>query len=202
MTKYLHRKWHSIILVLIFFVIIIIFRKSNLFTGLIGEAKSNYTLEDAIYNFNNNENKILDLVYYYNKVTASIKDEKAIMLGFNKKKINIAYYSLNGKVDEADQNWGKSNININSPYLDSFLIKTGLHKIELDSLLIKLRYTNCISISDKDPIVLKYNYSGLGLYSYYIFKDNMADSVKEMYKGEFNDYIIRKNVVIVYTNSL
>jgi hypothetical protein len=72
----------------------------------------------------------------------------------------------------------------------------------LNTLRVKLEKSGCINIMSGEPVRIEYRYSGLGLFSYYVFSQPLSDEMIHTYTKEFRDSIISKNVVVIYTSAL
>ena len=101
------------------------------------------------------------------------------------------------KVDSIHQNnW---NLKIESHKVDSLLTKLNWTTKELKTLKEKLDKANCISISGtNDPIVIGWQRSGMGLFSYVIFDQNLNENKIKDYNDGCTYIFYKDNVVLEY----
>lgn len=149
-----------------------------------------YDKNDLIENYEERTEKILDVKNYYKSI---LPDSASVTIEFdNDKDLGIFHV----RVDSIYQsNW---NLKINSPKVDSLLTELNWTTKELRILKEKLDKANCISIAGKDPVVIGWQRSGMGMFSYNIFDSNLEkDKIKD-----YNDgctYIFYKdNIVLEY----
>ena len=62
----------------------------------------------------------------------------------------------------------------------------------------KLESIKCIGISNRIPTEIEYDYRGMGIFSYYIFNNNLNDADKEKYSDGCSTLFYKNNVVLAY----
>lgn len=149
-----------------------------------------YTKKDLIANFEERNVEMFEVKRYFNSI---LPDNAGVYIEFkNDKELGIFHV----KVDSVHQeNW---NLSIKSPKVDSLLIQLGWTTKELYILKAKLDKANCISIANRNPINIGWQRSGMGLFSYVIFDQNLnADQIEEYNDGCINIFY-KDNIVLQY----
>jgi hypothetical protein len=149
-----------------------------------------YTKEDLIKNYELKESEILEVKNYFE----SILPENAIVhIEFNNNdELGIFHVKTNRPYEN---NW---NLKIKSAKTDSLLNDLGWTRKELKILKTKLGNANCISISSRKPITIGWQRSGMGMFFYKIFENNLPDSLISEYNDGCTYIFYRDNVVLEY----
>jgi hypothetical protein len=156
----------------------------GIFTG------PSYDKKDLIENYEARTNEILAVKNYYKSI---LPDGASVTIEFdNDKELGIFHV----KADSVYQsNW---NLKIKSPKVDSLLTELNWTTKELRILKEKLDKANCISIAGKNPVVIGWQRSGMGKFSYLIFDQNLDESkIKEYNDGCYNIFY-KDNIVLEY----
>jgi len=166
-----------------------------------GTSEKKHSKKDAIENYNKREKEIIELVEYF---TSKVPDNKDVSfgLGGNDNQFDIGVSAANGIIDSNYPIIGGSNLELHSRKADSALSLLSWSDETVNVLKEKLEKSKCINIMSGNPIRIEYKYSGMGLYSYFIFNKRLADSTIKMYNRELGDTVIRDNVVVLFTSSL
>lgn len=166
------------------------------------ENEKGYTIQDAIDNFNKNEEDFNKLVTYYHLNT---RKDRMIFLGLGKKAnhFDIGIGLPEGKIDNEFSSIGVSDLKLDSNKADSLLLVLGWNKQTVESLLDMLKKVNCVNITSGDPVRLDCKYNGIGVFSYLIFDEPLSDNeIFYFRKGKSTNPAIRNNVVITYSAPL
>jgi hypothetical protein len=129
----------------------------------------------------------IDLVVY-EKISDTTDNE----LLFRKWNIDIENYEPEPQSDYDKKYNGKTN---------SFeLTKTKLNWTNetIIELFKKIEEAGCIGISSWEPMVIEYDYRGLGVYSYKIFKEELNEQLIEKYNDSCTNIYYKDNIVLSY----
>lgn len=182
------------VLLIIFGIVLLIFGGfmlflhiafNGLFTG------PSYDKKDLIENYEKRTTEIIEAKNYFKSI---VPDDARVTIEFdNDKELGIFHV----KVDSIyESNW---NLKIKSPKVDSLLTELKWTTKELKILKEKLDKVNCISISGaNDPIVIGWQRSGMGKFSYVIFDDNLKENKIKDYNDGCTYIFYKENVVLEY----
>ncbi len=156
----------------------------NLFTGPF------YDKSDLIENYEERTEAIIDVKNYFKSI---LPDSARVDIEFeNDNKLGIFHV----RTDNNDQNnW---NLRIKSHRVDSLLSELKWTTKQLETLKEKLDNANCISISGRNPVVIGWQRSGLGKFSYDIFDNNLKASQLEQYNNGCTYIYYKDNIVLEY----
>lgn len=156
----------------------------GIFTGPI------YDKNDLIENYEARTEKIHDVKNYYKSI---LPDGASVTIEFgNDKELGIFHV----RADSIYQNnW---NLKIKSPKVDSLLTELNWTTKELKILKVKLDNANCISISGNNPVVIGWQRSGMGKFSYTIFDNNLEKDKIEDYNDGCTYIFYKDNIVLEY----
>lgn len=156
----------------------------GIFTG------PSYDKKDLIENYEARTDEILDVKNYYKSI---LLDGASVSIEFdNDKELGIFHV----KADSIYQsNW---NLKIKSPKVDSLLTELNWTTKELRILKEKLDKANCISIAGKEPIVIGWQRSGMGMFSYNIFDSDLEKDKIEDYNDGCTYIFYKDNIVLEY----
>jgi len=179
---------------LIFFgIILLIFGGFYLFLHIAFDGiftGPSYDKEDLIENYEERKEEILDVKEYFKSI---LPNGASVTIEFdNDKELGIFHV----KADSIYQsNW---NLKIKSPQVDSLLTELNWTTKELKILKEKLDKANCISISGKDPVVIGWQRSGMGMFSYNIFDSDLEKDKIEDYNDGCTYIFYKDNIVLEY----
>lgn len=156
----------------------------GIFTG------PSYGKNDLIDNYEKRTDEILDAISYFKSILPNGSD---VTIEFtNNNELNIFHV----RVDSIHQsNW---NLKINSTKVDSLLTELNWSTKELKKLKEKLDKANCISIGGKEPIEIGWQRSGMGIFSYLIFDQNLSKEKIEDYNDGCTNIFYKNNIVLQY----
>ncbi|MBL1411074.1 hypothetical protein [Sphingobacterium faecale] len=156
----------------------------GLFTGV------SYDKRDLIENYEKRKEEIIDVRNYF---TSILPEGTDVMLEFNN---NNELGIFHVTVDSIHQsNW---NLEINSLKVDSLLNEINWTKEKLKILKEKLDKANCISIAGRDPVVIGWQRSGMGLFSYVLFNQNLNEDMIKDYNDGCSYIFYKDNIVLKY----
>ena len=156
----------------------------GIFTG------PSYDKNDLIENYEQRKIEILDVKKYYKSI---LPEGSYVDIEFkNDNELGIFHV----RIDSVFQsNW---NLKIESPKVDSLLTELKWSTKELKILKEKLDKANCISIAGKEPIVIGWQRSGMGMFSYVIFDQNLNKDKIEDYNDGCTNIFYKENIVLQY----
>jgi len=156
----------------------------GLFTG------PSYDKNDLIENYEARTEESLDVKNYYK---SNLPTGATVFIEFaNDKELGIFHV----KADSIYQsNW---NLKIKSPRVDSLLTELNWTDKELKVLKEKLDNANCISIAGTDPVVIGWQRSGMGKFSYNIFDSSLEKDKIEEYNDGCTYIFYKENIVLEY----
>ncbi|MBC3540321.1 hypothetical protein ACFSC6_02835 [Rufibacter sediminis] len=155
----------------------------GIFTG------PSYFKEDLAENFEERKTQIIEAKNYFGSI---VPKETFVKIEFEKGQLGIFHIKKNGIYQN---NW---NLDINSKKVDSLLQVLGWTKTELKTLKSKLDKANCISAESGNPITIGWQRSGMGMYFYNIFDQNLNDSLISVYNDSCTYIFYKDNVVLEY----
>jgi hypothetical protein len=145
--------------------------------------------QDLINNYEEKKTEINEVKAFIN---SKITEDTYIHIEFKNDGLGIFHIEKNGIYDS---NW---NLDIDSKKTDSLLTVIGWTNNELEILKNKLDAANCISISNGSPTTVGWQRSGMGMYFYNIFDQNLSESLKYEYNGGCTHSFYKDNVVLEY----
>lgn len=148
-----------------------------------------YYPEDLAENYNEKEKEIKDLINFTNKNTP-----KGTKIHIELEGNELTIFHINNDSIKSS-NW---NIDINSKKADSLLNIIGWTNKKLEKLEIKLEEANCISISNGNPCNIGWQRSGMGMYMYNLFEENLNDSLINSYNDSCSYIFYKENIVFQY----
>ncbi|MDD3772624.1 MAG: hypothetical protein PHC38_08220 [Weeksellaceae bacterium] len=156
----------------------------RIFTG------PSYDKKDLIENYEQRKEEILDVKFFYKSI---LPEGSYIDIEFkNDNELGIFHV----RIDSVFQsNW---NLKIESPKVDSLLTELKWSTKDLKILKEKLDKANCISIAGKEPTVIGWQRSGMGMFSYVIFDQNLNKDKIEDYNDGCRNIFYKENIVLQY----
>lgn len=149
-----------------------------------------YNKKDLIENYKKKKDEIIEVRNYFKSI---LPDGAGVSIEFkNDDELSIFHVKLDSVYQS---NW---KLNTKSPKVDSLLVELGWSTIELQTLKEKLDKANCISIKGRNPVVIGWQRSGMGVFSYNIFNQNLADDEIPSYNDGCNYIFYKTNVVLEY----
>lgn len=181
------------VLLIFFGIILLIFGGFLLFLHIAFDgifSGPSYDKKDLIENYERRKTEILDVKKYYKSILpegsyVDIEFENDNELGIFHVRIDSVFQS----------NW---NLKIESPKVDSLLTELKWSTKELKIIKEKLDKANCISIAGKEPTVIGWQRSGMGMFSYVIFDQNLNKDKIEDYNDGCTNIFYKENIVLQY----
>jgi hypothetical protein len=157
---------------------------------------------ELIKNIESNLSAISAVKEQYSKM---IPADRTVRIVFNpeekllKTKENIDIRIMKGKENEYPdvlcQEW---NLDYASPKLDSILVTITLDHQKLLDIKRLLESISCISIENGNPTTIGFAYSGMGLYSFKIFDQDLTSLQIENYNDGCEYIFYKNNIVLEY----
>ena len=160
----------------------------------------NYTYDDMKENYYKNRRQITELQKYFLNI---VPNNKSVLFEFNKR-VDRFNFVIREK-DNGHFNFISGyNMKLHSYEFNNLIKKIGWTNKHLDTLLLKLKKANCISIFkqeyDNKPITIGFRRVGYflpGYSSYLLFNQNVPDSVINEWSNKegcvkYNDSVIFK----------
>ena len=166
------------------FLIFLHFAFDGLFTG------PSYNKSDLISNYEKQKSEIIDVRDYYKSI---LPENKSVSIEFGKGKDLEIFHFRNDSIYES--NW---NLKIGTPKVDSLLNELHWTENELNKLQEMLKSANCISIAGTEPIVIGWQRSGMGKFSYVIFDQNLNEDKINDYNDGCTNIFYKDNLILEY----
>lgn len=175
----------TILLTICGFLLLLHFALDGIFTD------PSYDEKDLIKNYEKHSTDIIEAKTYFKSI---LPDGASVSIEFdNDEELGIFHVELDSIYLS---NW---NLKVNSKKVDSLLTELKWTTKELKTLKEKLDKANCISISGtNDPIVIGWQRSGFGLFSYVIFDQNLNENKIKDYNDGCTYIYYKDNVVLEY----
>lgn len=175
------------ILLLIFggFLLFLHIAFNGLFTG------PSYDKQDLIENYEIKSQEIIEVKSYFKSI---LPENTYVSIEFdNDKELGVFHVEVDSTYQS---NW---NLKIKSHKVDSLLTELNWTTKELKNLKEKLDKANCISISGRnDPIIIGWQRSGMGKFSYLIFDQNLDENKIKDYNDGCLNVFYKDNIVLQY----
>lgn len=144
-----------------------------------GVFDKNYSAAEAIQNFNEREEEIMDLADYFRK---QLPADHEVSFSGMKLRFDLSIGLPRWAVMEKFPNKHGSNLKINSADANIFLSEISWTSSTVTSLAKKLEKTNCLNISSNDGVITLHFRSGTwSSYSYIIYEKPVSDSLRNVY---------------------
>jgi hypothetical protein len=148
-----------------------------------------YNKQDLINNYEQKKAEITEVKAF---IDSKIDTNTYIHIEFDNGQLGIFHLKQNGIYDS---NW---NLDIDSSKADSLLTLIGWTIDDLEILKNKLEKANCISVASGEPTSIGWQRSGMGMFFYDIFDQNLSDSLISEYNGGCTHIFYKDNVVLKY----
>ncbi|MCS3530840.1 hypothetical protein [Chryseobacterium sp. JUb7] len=167
-------------LIFLYFFIVLI----SMFS-LFGGFDKAYSVEELKNEYSENEEKIDEVIQYFNKIKPQ---DKIVKIEFKDDNI-LERLSIipKDKNQSSDQLW---NVSVSDVAKSQLMKSLNWSEDDIKSLKEKLDRADCISVEDGEPMKIGFKRSGLGMYSFNIFQK------KETERSIYNDgcqYILVNN---------
>ncbi|WP_339794650.1 hypothetical protein [uncultured Imperialibacter sp.] len=148
-----------------------------------------YNHQDLIENYELRKSELLDVTDYFLSI---VPEHSSVTIEFADDEIEIFHL---GKGGVYDSNW---NLERHSHKTDSLLAELGWTQSTLDELENKLDKANCIYASSRYPTTIGWQRSGMGMFFYKIFNENLNDSLVSQYNDSCMYIYYKDNIVLEY----
>ena len=163
-----------------------------------GGFDKDYSVSDLKENFEKNKTEILELKRYFNEI---VPKNRFVDIEF-KDDMTLGRFGIS----PLDSTAGNPNVvkflewdlKINTPKMDSLVTSIGWTRETLKTLKEKLDKANCIQISSGDPSKIGFKRSGMGMYSFNVFRQPIPDHLIEQYNDSCTYIFVNKELVLEY----
>ncbi|GBD91469.1 hypothetical protein BMS3Abin04_02201 [bacterium BMS3Abin04] len=151
--------------------------------------------KELIENFDKNKDSIFKLQTEFSKL---VPDSLIVFIEFNPKNIIVnTEESIDLKIygKSITQEW---NLEYDSDVLNEMIKSLGWNSDTLQKIKTLLDNANCISIENGETTTIGFARSGMGKYSYKIFKTDLTDEQKSKYNDSCMYFFYKDNIVLEY----
>lgn len=158
----------------------------------LGCFDKDYSVTELKENFDRHKIEIYELRDYYRKI---VPENLFIEIEFKNDSIinRFGTQQLNNSNKAIYLEW---DLNINSEKTDSIITPLGWDRKTLRQIKEKLDKANCIGIESGEPTNIKFQRSGLGMYSFNLFDHPIHDSLKHHYNDSCR-YILASDILVL-----
>lgn len=163
-----------------------------------GGFDKDYSVTDLKDNFEENKTEIYELKRYYNEIVpknrfVEIEFEDDNTLGrFGIKALDSTAGNPNGSMF---LDW---DLKTNTAKMDSLIEPMGWTRETLKELKEKLDKADCIQIESGEPTKIGFKRSGMGMYSFNVFDQQIPDDLIEEYNDSCTYILVNKQLVLEY----
>lgn len=191
-----------VILVVISILFVVYFLYSRLVFN--GGFDKKYSREELVKNFIHNEKSFFDLVEYFNSINPK-EEGQTVSFGLGKKN-TVKLYIYPTVIDPDNKILGRDDLTLDSKELDSVLIKLRWTNENVRTLRDKLLATKCDWIRTTEvygnPIQIYPRQDGWGSYSYYIFDAPASDELIRIHGKPIGESGFGKRAFLEYSSAL
>ncbi|MCR5886865.1 hypothetical protein LRS06_03565 [Hymenobacter sp. J193] len=156
-----------------------------------GSFDKDYTRQDLITSYSEHHEAIQGAIGFY---TSIVPIGKEVEIEFEDEAISrIVVKAGPSKNPTYTHAWNHEPAKI-----DSIVSSLGWSEPMLDKLQEKLEAADCISIQNGEPAILGFKRSGMGIYSFNVFKKPIPDSLREQYARSCTYLIQTEELVLEY----
>jgi len=158
-----------------------------------GGFDKDYSITDLTESFEKNKTEIYELKKHYNEI---VPKDKFIEIEFENDnslgRFGIRDFNSNGPM------FLEWDLEINTERMDSILKPIGWTRETLNTLKEKLDNADCIQIESGEPTKIGFKRSGMGMYSFNVFDQQIPDYLIEQYNDSCTYILVNKRLVLEY----
>lgn len=147
-----------------------------------------YSKEDLIKNYELYESEIAEVKEF---VKNNVSENIFIDIEFKGENVSIFHTRVNGLYEP---HWG----DLNKADLNNILLKLDWTLEDFNLLKEQLSKAHCISVSNSGPIKIGWQRSGMGMYFYQFFDNNLSDSLILDYNSSCTQIFYKNNIGLLY----
>ena len=155
-----------------------------------GAFDKTYSKEDLVESYQENETEINNLINYY---TSILPHNKIVSIEFSKTEQIERLYIKDRSTSVIIQDWDFPSYEL---FEGKYKNELGWTENQIKILKQKLDNADCISIDNEEPIKIGFKRSGMGMYSFALFKNEKTD--QSFYDDNCQYIFIRKNLALQY----
>ena len=163
-----------------------------------GGFDKDYSVTDLKDNFQKNKTEINQLKKYFNEIVPKNRfveiefENDYTLTRFGIKALDTTEGDPNGPL------FLEWDLYLNTPRLDSIIKPMGWTRATLKVLKEKLDKANCIQIESGEPTKIGFKRSGMGMYSFNVFKNSIPDSLRSNYNDSCTFILVNDKLVLEY----
>lgn len=186
------------ILIICGIVLIIFIGKMVYSIYSIGSFNKDYSVTDLKNNFNEKRNEINDLKMYFNGI---VPKNRFVEIEFDNDS-TLTRLGIEALDTTAGDPYGPMflewDLKLNTQLMDSILKPMGWTNEILKTLKQKLENANCIQIESGEPSKIGFKRSGMKMYSFIVFENPIADSLKSQYNDGCTYILVDNKLALKY----
>lgn len=163
-----------------------------------GAFDKDYSVSDLKVNFENRKTEIFELKSYFSSIAPK---NRFIEIEFEDENTltRFGIMALDSTAgDPSGPMFLEWDLKINTSSMDSILRPLGWTRETLKLLKQKLDNANCIKIESGEPSKIGFKRSGMGMYSFIVFDEPIADSLKSNYNDGCTYILVNNKLALEY----
>lgn len=159
-----------------------------------GAFDKDYSLTELKSNFEKHRKEIYELRTFFEEI---VPEDKLVEIEFknNQTLSRFGIYERDSLYKKTFLEW---DVEINTERTDSIIHSLGWTKETLKLLKGKLDKANCIQIENGEPTKIGFQRSGLGMYSFNLFKQPITNELKHSYNDSCRYILVNDSLALEY----
>lgn len=180
--------------IIAFIILAVLITGGVLVYKALGGAGKKYSVTELKKNFEKKSSQIYELIDYFETIAPQ---NRFVEIEFkNKNTINRFGAQESDTTNKAIfLEW---DLKINSAKSDSLMALVGWNRETLKQLKTKLDAAHCIGIESGEPINIKFQRSGLGMYSFNVFRLALSEDEREHYNDSCRYILVNDKLALEY----
>ncbi|RZJ72967.1 hypothetical protein [Flavobacterium sp.] len=164
------------------------------FLSAFGAFDKDYSVSDLKEEFTDHKTEIHEVISYYDQI---VPKDKTVEIEFDGNRVNrFGIYSQNATRTQVKTEFLDWNLELEGEKLQNEIKFLGWNTETLLTLRDKLDAADCIGIENGEPTKILFQRSGMGMYSFNIFKHPIQD--KKNYDDGCQYILVNKNLALEY----
>lgn len=159
-----------------------------------GGFDKDYSVSELKENFNKKEVEIYKLRNFFKE---KVPKGKFVEIEFDNNN-TLGRLGITQLGDSNQMIFSEWDLEINTERTDSIIRPLGWTRETLKTLKKKLDKANCIGIESGDPTKIRFQRSGLGMYSFNIFDSPIPDSLRQCYNDSCRYILVNDRLALEY----